>query len=79
MTTSAPESAPSTVRFDALTAGDRFTAVGALWTKLHGQAARKHSAASRGLQERGYGHLGDPVCSFEPEDLVEFVPPAESS
>jgi hypothetical protein len=64
------------VEFDKLWCGDRFVAFGALWTKLDADTARKHSAASRGLQMRGVGYIGDAVCSFNPSDIVVFVPPA---
>lgn len=60
--------------FSDLTGGDRFMAYGSLWTKLGHDTARKHSKESRMLGERGYGYIGDSLCSFERTDEVEFVP-----
>lgn len=50
-----------------------------LWTKLSAETARAHSSEALALGIRGYGHVGDPVCSFEPADSVVFVPPAVES
>lgn len=60
--------------FEDLTSGDRFTAYGALWTKLSTSTARKHSADGQALGANGYGYVGDSLCTFEPTDRVEFVP-----
>lgn len=60
--------------FGDLTSGDRFTAYGALWTKLSPSTARKHSTDSLALGAKGYGYVGDSLCTFEQTDLVEFVP-----
>jgi hypothetical protein len=62
--------------FSDLWVGDRFNAYGELWTKQGHDAARQHSKESIALGARGYGYIGDTICSFEPEDAVEFVPPA---
>lgn len=63
------------LRFRDLTGGDRFIAAGRLWTKLGPGTARRHSETSLAHSERGFGYLGDPVCGFEEDDAVEFVPP----
>lgn len=68
---------PKQVRFDDLALGDRFRAVGALWTKLGADTARRHSSASRKLGAQGYGYEGDALCSFEPDTQVVFVPPGQ--
>lgn len=60
--------------FDDLTPGDRFMAVGSLWTKLDGDAARKHGPQSIELGADGFGYIGDPLCSFERNDPIDFVP-----
>ncbi len=60
--------------FGALTSGDRFIALGALWTKIGYDTARKHSKESRALGKKGFGYHGDALCSFEQTDAVEFVP-----
>jgi hypothetical protein len=73
-----PEYAPgscSVVRFDQLTAGDRFEALGRLWTKIDCDVARKHSEASLMRGAKGYGYIGDSLCSFDPQDVVSFVAP----
>lgn len=62
--------------FNALWAGDRFTAFGSLWTKIGHDTARQHSPESVKLGEDGYGYLGDTICSFATSDPVEFDPPA---
>ena len=61
--------------FGDLIAGDRFTACGSLWTKLEPETARKHSAESIRLGQRGNAYYGDSICSFEATDEVLFVPP----
>jgi len=62
-------------KFSDLTLGDRFTiANGTVWTKIGTTTARKHSAESMRLGDRSYGYIGDPICSFEPKDLVRFTP-----
>jgi hypothetical protein len=63
------------MRFDELACGDRFRYLNAPWTKLSEDVARKHGVASIKLGARGAGYFGDPLCSFAPADLVEFVPP----
>lgn len=62
------------VTFDELTSGDRFWAVGSLWTKLTGSTARRHGQESIAKGEEGYGYVGDAICSFEAKDTVEFCP-----
>lgn len=61
--------------FGALWVGDRFTAHGSLWTRLDHRTARQHRPESIELGERGAGFLADTICSFEPDEQVEFVPP----
>ena len=67
------------MRFDQLCSGDRFSRSGKddLWTKIDPNTARHHSNESRSLRERGYGYIGDGICSFERDEEVEFVPVAE--
>lgn len=62
------------VKFEQLWVGDRFRACDSLWTCIGGGRARKHSDSSIKLGTRGFGYIGDTVCSFEANDLVEFVP-----
>lgn len=63
------------IEFKELWIADRFKlSNGSLWTKVGNDTARQHSKESINLKERGYGYLGDAICSFEPEDKVEFVP-----
>lgn len=66
------------VRFGELAIGDRFFVIGLMWTKLGTRTAREHSPASRALGAEGYGYHGDPVCSFDEDDCVTFVPLAAS-
>ena len=61
--------------FADLWVGDRFNAHGSMWTKLGHDTARQHSERAIALRDRGYGYIGDTICSFEPENAVEFVPP----
>ena len=61
--------------FADLWVGDRFNAHGSMWTKLGHETARQHSPRAVELGLRGYGYIGDTICSFEPENAVEFVPP----
>lgn len=63
------------LRFEQLTEGDRFLTTDSLWTKLNSTSARKHSCESRGLGNKGNGYDDDPVCSFDADDVVAFVPP----
>lgn len=65
-----------TVEVAALWVGDRFRSGGTLWTLLEPGIARRHSAGSVALGSRGWGYLGDSVCSFELGTRVEFVPPS---
>jgi hypothetical protein len=63
-----------------LRVGDRFLAYGSLWTYLGNDGrdnltARKHSPESINLAARGYGYIGDTICSFERSERVEFVAP----
>lgn len=73
-----PELGVSGLTFAELTAGDRFKAHGAVWTKLSGGRsegiARKHGEASCQLGLQGFGYIGDSVCSFDSTDPVEFLP-----
>lgn len=62
--------------FGTLWVGDRFTADGNLWTKLGHDTARQHSESGINLGDKGFGYIGDSVCSFDKEDAVTFVPPA---
>jgi hypothetical protein len=62
------------IRFRDLMEGDRFTAHGTLWTKLGPVTARKHGQAGIELGLKGYGYVGDSICSFGKEDSVVFVP-----
>ena len=62
------------IRFCDLTEGDRFTAHGALWTKTGPETARKHDKEGINLGRRGYGYVGDSICSFGNDDPVVFVP-----
>lgn len=55
--------------------GDRFKAHGALWTWIGDGCARRHCSESIDLGERGYGYIGDAVCSFDSRDVVRFVAP----
>lgn len=64
----------TTLTFDDLEPGDRFSAFGALWTKLSATTARKHSPDSRALGDRGYGYIGDSHCSFMRDGAVVFEP-----
>jgi hypothetical protein len=75
---------PKFLPLSKLCTGDRFIALGALWTYLDltddsGRwcIARKHSAASIELGERGYGYTGNAICSFKLTSRVEFVPPTK--
>lgn len=65
------------VKISQLWVGDRFAALDSLWTYLGQNTARKHSPESQKLAERGYGYLGDTICSFKPTDRVVFLPPLE--
>lgn len=62
------------VKFSDLWVGDRFYSGKNLWTKLDHRTARQHSKQSISLREKGYGYIGDTICSFEPEDKVNFAP-----
>lgn len=63
------------VMISKLWVGDRFYAYDKLWTYLGEHTARNHRKESIQLGERGYGYIGDTICSFEPDELVRFVPP----
>ncbi len=65
----------NSVKFGDLWVGDRFVAYGSLWTCIDRETARKHGSESINLLERGYGYVGDTLCSFEPNSMVNFVPP----
>lgn len=60
--------------FSELHPGDRFVAYKNLYTKLDHQKARKHSQESSDLLDKGYGYIGDPIVSFDPNEQVRFVP-----
>ncbi len=60
--------------FSDLVPGDRFIAFGKLWTKIDVDTARGHSTASIDLEAKGYGYIGDVICSFDKRDKVEFKP-----
>lgn len=62
------------IKFEELTVGDRFNALNTIWTKLSATTARKHSTTSIELGSKGYGYIGDSICSFELEERVEFLP-----
>lgn len=69
-------SCDSAVLFSELWIGDRFDqGDGMLWTKVSHNTARQHSLKSVSLHEKGYGYVGDTVCSFEEIDPVFFIPP----
>jgi hypothetical protein len=79
------ENAPSVVGkltiFSDLWVGDRFFLEGSPlvpWTKLGPDTAREHSLPSIALAERGFGYLGDTICSFDRDDPVKFQPPASA-
>lgn len=72
----APKTESVKMKFSDLIYGDRFVAVGSLWTKLSEPfTARKHSESSINLGIRGNAYFGDFICSFEADDEVEFIPP----
>lgn len=62
------------LKFKDLWVGDRFRCGESLWTCLDHRTARRHCDEGTALAERGYGYIGDAICSFEPDDAVEFVP-----
>lgn len=66
------------VTFGELWVGDRFAVHGSLWTRLSPSTARKHGNESVALGQRGYGYIGDTICSFEADDVVEFVAPRKA-
>lgn len=66
------------MKISELWVGDRFRAHGSLWTSLGRDGtgtitARKHSPESQALGARGYGYIGDTICSFEDGEEVEFL------
>lgn len=63
------------IPFNSLWVGDRFRAHGNLWTYLGSGTARQHSRHSIQLHHSGHGYTSDTICSFEPNEQVEFVPP----
>lgn len=65
------------IKFRELTSGDRFYAYGSLWTRIQPGTARRHGPESIALKERGYGYIGDGICSFEEDELVKFIPPVQ--
>lgn len=69
------------MKFEQLHAGDRFrrSGKGDLWTKIDPGTARRHSNESRALGGRGYGYIGDGICSFERDDEVDFVPVSDNA
>lgn len=73
------------VKIKQLWIGDRFRAYDAIWT-LYGPVsddnggwarARKHGEESVRLKDRSFGYMGDNLCSFEPDEEVEFIPVSE--
>lgn len=68
------QSAEKPLTFEDLYTGDRFKIGETLWTKIDSETARKHGASELNLRERGYGYHGSAICSFGPDDAVEFVP-----
>lgn len=56
------------MKFSELYFGDRFLAHDALWCRIDTTIARKITTSLP-------AYIGDPVCSFDPQDEVEFVPP----
>jgi hypothetical protein len=67
-------SGPPLTFFD-LWVGDRFLAFDAIWTKLDIEYARHHTDVSLRLEARGYGYIGDSVCTFENNVPVQFLLP----
>lgn len=66
----------SALPFSKLWVGDRFEqGDGIVWTKISRDTARRHGLESVALRERGYGYIGDALCSFEEIDPVFFLPP----
>ena len=63
------------LRFDQLCTGDRFMLGAHLWTKIGPEVARQHGQEGLALGERGYGYIGDHICTFLKSDAVQFVPP----
>lgn len=68
---------PELVSFGDLWVGDRFKSGDVLWTKTRPDIARRHCKESVALGARGLGYIGDAICTFEPGDLVAFVPPSQ--
>lgn len=66
---------PEPVTFDKLNVGDRFTALGNLWTKIDWDTARRHGKESIELGQDGFGYLGDVVATIDRTELVVFQPP----
>jgi hypothetical protein len=68
------------VRIRQLWVGDRFEVYDSLWTYTGASGdgiwatARKHSPESIALGEKGYGYIGDAICSFRLSYWVRFVP-----
>ena len=66
------------IRAKDLAWGDRFLAHGSLWTVTDISpewiVARKHGPESTALGSKGYGYIGDQICSFKPGEKVVFVP-----
>ena len=64
-----------TINFEELWIGDRFKLSDeSIWTKIGVDTARGHSKESIKLKDRGYGYIGDSICSFELTDKIEFIP-----
>ena len=69
------------VRLSSLFEGDRFLSHDALWTYLgptgNGTTAtaRKHSKESLVMGHDGYGYIGDSLCSFMLDSIVQFISP----
>ena len=70
------------VKFRELWVGDRFRRLdasrkpyeGEVWTKLDVDSARRHGSEETRWGGLSYGYVGSANCSFEPDDLVKFVP-----
>jgi len=75
MTSQSKAVQPAPVTFDKLYVGDRFKALGYLWTKIDWDTARRHGDESMKLGEDGFGYMGDLVATVERAEPVVFQPP----